>query len=106
MARIIFGAQVIIGVAVLNTTGCTLITKLVIMTLGELAWMNAEKVQMVNRKRLRKRLLNLWKLLLRNSLSTTNFAMPFAHKLAFPLKRLIESGRMLRETSRSESRVE
>ncbi len=28
--------------------------KTVIMTLGELAWMNAEKVKMVNRKRLRK----------------------------------------------------
>ena len=28
--------------------------KTVIMTLGELAWMNAKKVKMVNRKRLRK----------------------------------------------------
>jgi hypothetical protein len=50
--------------------------------------------------------LNLWKLLLRNSLLMTNFAMPFARKLVFLLKRSIESGRMPRETSRSESRVE
>ena len=48
MARIIFGAQAIIGVAVLNTTECMPITKLVIMTLGELAWMNAKKVKRVN----------------------------------------------------------
>ena len=41
---------------------CTLITKLAIMNLRGLAWMNAEKVTMVNRKR--KRLhLNLRKLL-------------------------------------------
>ena len=102
MARIIVGALANIGVAVKNTTGCTLITKLVIMTLGEPAWMNAEKAQMVEGKRL----LNLCKLLLRNLLSTINFAMPFALKLAFLLKRLIKSGRMPRETSRSESRVE
>jgi hypothetical protein len=100
-----FGAQVTVGAAALNTMGCTLITKLAIINLGGLAWMNAEKVTMVNRKR--KRLhLNLRKLLLRNLLSTINFATHFALRLAFPLKRSIESGRMPRETSRSKSRVE
>ena len=103
MAKIIFGAQAIIGAAALSTMGCTLITKLAIMNLGGLAWMNAKKVTMVNRKRLH---LNLWKLLLRNLLSTTNFAMHSALRLAFPPKQLIKSGRMLREMSRSESRVE
>ena len=83
MAKIIFGAQAIIGAAALSTMGCTPITKLAIMNLGGLAWMNAKKDTMINQKRLH---LNLWKVLLRNLLSTTNFATHFALRLAFPLK--------------------
>jgi hypothetical protein len=83
--------------------GCTPITKLVIMKLGGLEWINAERETVENLKRLH---LNLRKLLLRNLLSMTNFAMHFVLKLVSPLKKLIESGRMPRETSRSESRVE
>ena len=79
MARIIFGALANIGVAVKNTTGCTLITKLVIMKLGGLAWINAERETVENLKRLH---LNLRKLLLRNLLSMTNFAMHFVLKLS------------------------
>jgi hypothetical protein len=108
MAKTIFGAQVIIGVAALSTMGCTLITKLGIMPLGDLIWMNVTKPEMamgtmVNQKRLHP---NLPKVLLRNFLSMTNFAMRFALRLAFPLKQSIKFGRMPRETSRSESRVE
>ncbi len=76
------------------------------MELGGLAWMNAERDTMENLKRQKRLHLNLRKLLLRNLLSTTNFAKHFVLKLAFLLRRLIESGRMPRETSRSESRVE
>jgi hypothetical protein len=50
--------------------------------------------------------LNMWKLLLRSSPSMTIFTMHFALKLVYLLKQLIESGRTLRETSRSKSRVE
>jgi hypothetical protein len=103
MVNNIFGSQAIIGAAALSTMGCTLITKLAIMNLGGLAWMNTKKVTMVNQKSLH---LNLWKLLLGNSLSTTNFATHSALRLAFPPKQSIKSGRMPRETSRSESRVE
>jgi hypothetical protein len=78
---------------------------LVIMTLGELTWMNDAKLPtMVNQRRLLHP--NPPKVLLRNLLSMTNFAMHFALRLAFLLKQSIESGRMLREMSRSESRVE
>jgi hypothetical protein len=108
MATTIFGAQVNIGVAALSTMGCTLITKLTIMPLGDLVWMNVTKPKMamgtmVNQKRLHP---NLPKVLLRNFLSMTNFTTFFALRLAFLLKHLIESGRMPRETSRSKSRVE
>ncbi len=109
MAKTISGAQAIIGVAAPSTMGCMPITKLAIMTLGDLVWMNVAKMAtgtMVNRKRQKRLYPNLQKVLLRNLLSMTNFATRFALRLAFPLKQLIESGRMPRETSRSESRVE
>ena len=67
-----------------KTMGCTLITKLAIINPGGLAWMNAEKVTVVNQKRLLH--LNLRKLHLRNLLSRINFATHFALRLAFPLK--------------------
>jgi hypothetical protein len=49
---------------------------------------------------------SLQKILLKSSLSMTNFTMHFALKLVFLLKLLIKSGKMLRETSRSKSWVE
>jgi hypothetical protein len=66
--------------------GCTPITKLAIMELGGLAWMNAEKDTMENLKRQKRLHLNLWKLPLRNLLSTINFATHSALRLAFPPK--------------------
>ncbi len=106
MAKIIFGAQAIIGVAELSTMGCMSITNLVITTLGGLVWTNVAIMAtgiMVNQMRLP---LNLWKLLLRSLLSMTNFEVHFALRLVYLLKQSIKSGRTPRETSRSESRVE
>jgi hypothetical protein len=94
MAKTILGVQENIGAAALSTMVCTLITKLAIMNIGGLAWMNAKKDTMVNQNRQKRLHLNLQKLLLGNFLSTTNFAMHFTLRLAFPLKRSIESGRM------------
>jgi hypothetical protein len=109
MAKTISGAQAIIGVVARSTMGYMPITKLAIMTLGDLVWMNVAKMAtrtMVNQKRQKRLHPNLQKVLLRNLLSMTNFAMGSALRLAFPLKQSIESGRMPRETSRSESQVE
>ncbi len=44
--------------------------------------------------------------LIKSLLSMTSFTVPFILRLAFLLKQSIGSGNMLRETSRSESRVE
>jgi hypothetical protein len=55
MAKIIFGAQAIIGVEELSTMEYTPITNLVITTLGGLSWMNVTKMAtgiMVNQMRL------------------------------------------------------
>jgi putative copper export protein len=52
------------------------------------------------------RILNLILLQRRSLLLTTNFEMLFALKLASLLKPLIAFGKMLREKSRSKSRVE
>jgi hypothetical protein len=85
---------------------CAPITNLVITTLRGLVWTNVAKMAMgimVNQMRLP---LNLQKLLLRSLPSMTNFATHVALRLVYPLKQLIESGRMPRETSRSKSRVE
>jgi hypothetical protein len=49
---------------------------------------------------------SLQKILLKNSLSMTNFTTHFALKLVFLLKPSFESGKMLREPSRSKSWVE
>jgi hypothetical protein len=106
MAKNIFGAQGIIGVAELSTMECTPIKNLVITIFGDLVQTNIAKMEteiMVNRMRLP---LNLQKLLLRSSPSKTNFATHFALRLVYPLKQSIKSGRIFRETSRSESRVE
>jgi hypothetical protein len=106
MAKIIFGAQAIIGVGELSTMGCTPITNLLITTLGGLIWTNVTKMAtgiMVNQMRLP---LNLQKLLFRSLPSMTNFAMHFALSLVYPLKQSIKSGKTPRETSRSKSRVE
>jgi hypothetical protein len=46
MAKIIFGAQAIIGVVELSTMECTPIINLVITTLGGLVWTNIAKMAM------------------------------------------------------------
>jgi hypothetical protein len=101
MAKITFGAQVIIGVVELSKMGCTPITNLVITTLGGLVWMNVAKMAtgiIVNGMRLP---LNLQKLLLISLPSMTNFAMHFSLRLVYPLKQSIESARTPREQSKS-----
>jgi hypothetical protein len=109
MAKTIFGAQAIIGVVVPSIVGCMLITKLVIMMHEELAWMNVALPRMEMELMVKLKQLfppSLQKILLKSSLSMTNFATHFAFKLVFLLKSLIKSGKMLREMSRSESWVE
>jgi hypothetical protein len=64
---------------------------------GELASMN------VALPRMEIELMVKQKILLKSSLSMTNFAMHFALKLVFLPKPSIESGKMLKEMSRSES---
>jgi hypothetical protein len=59
-----------------------------------------------NHPRTLQRILNLLLLQRKSLLSMTSFETLFAHKLVSPLKQLIAFGKMLRETSRSESRVE
>jgi hypothetical protein len=87
---------------------CTLTTKLEITILGDLEWMHVAKTglemkMMVNQMQLSP---NLRKVLLKNLLSMTNFAMHSTLRLAILLKQLIKSGKMPRETSRSGSQVE
>jgi hypothetical protein len=83
--------------------------KLVIMMHGMLAWMNVALQRMEMELMVKLNQLfppSLQTILLKSSLSMTNFAMHFALKLVFLLKPPIESGKMLRDTSRSESWVE
>jgi hypothetical protein len=108
MAKVSFGAQAIIGVVVPSIMECMPITKLVITMHGKLAWMNVALPRMEMELMVKLNQLfppSLQKILLKSSLSMTNSATHYALKLVFLLKPLIESGKMLRETSRSDSWV-
>ncbi len=91
-----------------NTMACTQITNLVIMTPSTRQLMtNAPRaIRTENHPRTLQRILNLLLLQRKSLLSMTSFETLFAHKLVSLLKQLIAFGKMLRETSRSESRVE
>ncbi len=109
MAKTISGAQAIIGVAAQSTMGCMLITKLAIMTLGDLVWMNVAKNGNRNDGQLKETKETpskpaegpSQKLALNDKLCNA-----FCTQAGLPLKQSIKSGRMPREMSRSESRVE
>jgi hypothetical protein len=94
MANTIFGAQAIIGVVVPSIMECMPITTLVITMHGKLAWMNVAPPRMEMELMVELNQLfhpSLQKILLKSSLSMTNFATHFALKLVFLLKPSIES---------------
>jgi hypothetical protein len=72
---------------------------------GDPKWMNAILPGIKTRNPTRHNL-TLQMIRIKSLLSTISFAMHFVFRQAFLLKQLIESGKTLRETSRSKSRVE
>jgi hypothetical protein len=105
MIKNTIGALEITTAAVLNTTECMLITRLAITMSGDTKWMNIV-LPGIKARNLTRHRLNLQMIQIKSLLSMTSFAVPFVLRLAFLLKQLIGSGKMLRETSRSKSRVE
>jgi len=105
MAKNTIGALEIIIAVALNTTGCMLITRLAIMMRGDPKWMYVVLPVIKTRNPTRHHL-SFQMIRIKSLLSTISFAMHFVLRQAFLLKQLIESGKMLRETSRSELRVE
>jgi hypothetical protein len=102
MGKNTIGALEIITAVVLNTMGFILITRLAITMRGDPKWMNIVlpgiKIRNLTRHHLTPQMIQI-----KSLLSTISFAMHIVLRRAFLLKQLIESGKTLRETSRSES---
>jgi hypothetical protein len=73
---------------------------------GARAWTTQKQIGILVKHPMKVLVLQQHQYLLKNLHSMTNFEMHFALKQVFLLKLLIVSGKMPRETSRSESRVE
>ena len=108
MERSIFGVLEIITAVVRNTMACTQITNHVIMTPGarQSTTVVPRVIPTESQSTKPQRILNPILLQRKSLLSMTSFETLFALKLDSPLKPSIAFGKMLRETSRSESRVE
>jgi hypothetical protein len=99
------GALEIITAVVLNTTGCMLITRLAITMRGDPKWMNIV-LPGIETRNLTRHHLCFQMIQIKSLLSTISFAMHFVLRRAFKLKQLKESGKTLREMSRSKSQGE
>jgi hypothetical protein len=105
MEKNTIGAVEIITAVVLNTMGFMLIIRLVITMRGDPKWMNIVLPGIKTRSPTR-HYLTLQMIQIKSLLSSISFVMHFVLRRAFLLKQLIESGKTLRETSRSKSQVE
>jgi hypothetical protein len=105
MVKNTIGALEITTAVVLNTTECMLIIRLVTTMSGDPKWTNVT-LPGIKARNLTRHRLNLQMIQTESLPSTTSFTVAFVLRLAFLLKQSIGSGKMLKETRRSESRVE